>query len=88
MCLKEQLIHTTCGSAFVVPTHIHVICNEYKFSSMSQHRFLMLCYGARLSEPFVSYTQRKGTVITMKENQEKKNVFCDFRQEGEVDDRK
>ena len=33
----------------------------------------MLCYGARLSEPFVSYTQRKGTVITMKENQEKKS---------------
>lgn len=58
MCLKEQLIHTTCGSAFAVPTHIHVLCNEYKFSSMSQHRFLMLCYGARLSEPFVPYTQR------------------------------
>lgn len=38
MCLKEQLIHTTCGSAFAVPTHIHVLCNEYKFSSMSQHR--------------------------------------------------
>ena len=73
MCLKEQLIHTTYGSAFAVPTHIHVLCNEYKFSSMSQHRFLMLCYGARLSEPFVSYTQRKGTVITMKENQEKKS---------------
>ena len=33
----------------------------------------MLCYGARLSEPFVPYTQRKGTVITMKENQEKKS---------------
>lgn len=33
----------------------------------------MLCYGARLSEPFVSYTQRKGTVITMKENQEKRS---------------
>lgn len=73
MCLKEQLIHTTCASAFAVPTHINVLCNEYKFSSMSQHRFLMLCYGARLSEPFVSYTQRKGTVITMKENQEKKS---------------
>ena len=73
MCLKEQLIHTTCGSAFAVPTHIHVLCNEYKFSSMSQHRFLMLCYGARLSEPFVPYTQQKGTVITMKENQEKKS---------------
>lgn len=33
----------------------------------------MLCYGARLSEPFVPYTQQKGTVITMKENQEKKS---------------
>lgn len=33
----------------------------------------MLCYGTRLSGPFVSYTQRKGTVITMKENQEKKS---------------
>lgn len=70
---KSSWYTQQCGSAFAVPTHIHVLCNEYKFSSMSQHRFLMLCYGARLSEPFVSYTQRKGTVITMKENQEKKS---------------
>ena len=45
---------------------------------MSQHRFLMLCYGARLSEPFVSYTQRKGTVITMKESQEKKSKLSEL----------